>query len=179
MLRISAAILGVAEHNRHAQNPLDRAGLALACQAVEFLALRGRGCNLRFAADAVCKQKKSGDQVHVLGNARAGENVAKGLARGAGTGNGDAGRRFSWDALLSRGDSLRQNLALRRQKLAPCPDSYWFRMDDYLTLAKAMREEARHATGRARAELIETAAQWEAIVCEHLDFLAELERVLR
>ena len=89
------------------------------------------------------------------------------------------GRRFSWDALPIRGDSLRQNLALRRQKLAPCPDSYWFRMDDYLTSAKAMREEARHATGRARAELIETAAQWEAIVCEHLDFLAELERVLR
>jgi hypothetical protein len=70
---------------------------------------------------------------------------------------------------------LRQTVALRRQKLAPCPDSYWFRMDDYLTWARAMREEARRATGPARAQLIETAAQWEAIVCEHLDFLAELE----
>ena len=68
-----------------------------------------------------------------------------------------------------------KNLAPWLQKLAPCPDSYWFRVEDYLTAAKAMREEARRATGPARAELIETAAQWEAIVREHLDFLAELE----
>ena len=72
---------------------------------------------------------------------------------------------------------MRQNIALRRQRLAPCPDSYWFRVEDYLTWAKAMREEARRATGFARAELIETAAQWEAIVCEQLDFLAELENI--
>jgi len=79
----------------------------------------------------------------------------------------------------AKGDVVAQYFALRRQKLAPCPDSYWFRVEDYLAAARAMREEARRATGPARAELIETAAQWEAIVCEHLDFLAELERVLR
>ena len=61
-----------------------------------------------------------------------------------------------------------------RQHLAACPDSYWFRMDDYLRLAKSIRRAARDESTLQRAELERAADAWEAIVCEHLDFLREL-----
>ena len=52
-------------------------------------------------------------------------------------------------------------------------------MDDYLRLAKSIRRMARDEGVLKRAELERTADAWEAIVCEHLDFLKELSHLPR
>lgn len=63
-----------------------------------------------------------------------------------------------------------------RLKLVPCPDSYWLRVEEYLKLAKTIREEARQHQAFERADLESAAAEWEDVARENLDFLTHVSR---